>query len=936
MTKTLFIQTLVALSAVCFQAQATPVKIDKTIRYGKLANGMSYYIRHNAQTKGIADFYFAQRVGSILEEPRQRGLAHFLEHMAFNGTVHFPGTDSRPGIVKWCESVGIKFGTNLNAYTSVDRTVYNISAAPVKREGIIDSCLLIMHDWSHSLLLEDKEIDKERGVVQEEWRSRRAGMAMQRLAEEAMPIIYQGSKYADSMPIGDMGIVMNFPYQDLRDYYHKWYRPDLQAVIVVGDIDVDRMEKKIRELFGGIPMPRNAASRPIFPVPDNERMIVHTAVDKEQPTVNFSLYMKRDVTPMDKRASVENYKDGYLTSLVRMMLNDRLDELTQDSGTPLISASVGDGHFFLANTKDAFEISGVFKEGRVEEGIQAVVGAVQQARQTGFTAAELERGKAVLMNYAKVDYEDRNDRRNADFVEQCVENFLEGEPIIAPEDELELVQALDKTVTIADANRMAQEIITNKNEVATLYAPDKAGVTLPSHDRIRQIVAQAQKSSYAPYAEKAIAEKLVAHLPTPGSIVREKPYKYGYTEITLSNGMRVYAKKTDFETDEILMNVFSKGGKDMYANQDMPNLTYLISGATAGGIGDFTATGLEKRLAGNTADLMPFINDETEGMKGSATKKDLETLFQLAYLYFTAPRRDTAAFNNLMDQQKEFLANACVNPLIAYNDTLHATAYGTDRLESMSQDKLRRVSYDRVMQIYKERFGNAADFSLILTGNIDMDSLRPLLCQYMASLPSTGEREDVGRLGARLRDGKITKKFIKSQKTPSTITTIVIKGTMPYSDRNDLLMDAIGQLLRMAYTDKVREDKGGAYNVEVNGSLERHPRNEALLRIAFRTDPKKYDKIIPIIYQQLNLLAKQGPSQADLDKVKAYELKVYHQVLRMNNYWEYVVYNDLYNGVDLDTNFSNIVKETTRDDIKSVLANLLAQGNQIEVTMTSN
>lgn len=920
---------------VAVQAGQTYLPIDTTLRRGTLPNGMTYYIRHNAQTPGLADFYIAQRVGSILEEPRQRGLAHFLEHMAFNGTEHFPGTDRRPGIVKWCERVGVKFGTNLNAYTGVDRTVYNISAVPVGSVGIADSCLLILHDWSHSLLLDPGEIDKERGVVQEEWRTRRAGMAMQRLTEAALPTLYKGSKYADCMPIGNMDIVMNFPYQDLADYYHQWYRPDLQAIIVVGDLDVDYIEKKIRSLFGSIPMPPHATPRPDYPVPDNEAMIVHTATDKEQPTVNFSLYMKREATPRPERATVQAYREDYASSLVRMMLNDRLREPVRREESPLISASVSDGNFFLANTKEAFELSAVIKETDIEAGIKAVVAETERARKKGFSESELARGKAVMMNYAEIDVAEKNDRRNGDFVERYVENFLEGAPIIDPDEELRLVRELDRSVTLEEVNAMARKMITDSNQVVTLYAPDKKGVALPAHRQIEEIIVRAQRADYEPYVEEKLADRLVDRLPQPGTIVSERPYKYGYTEFVLSNGMHVYAGSTDFEADEIRMNLYSKGGKNMYADADMPNLTYLISGATAGGLGEFSETGLEKMLAAGTADVTPFITDETEGMKGSASAKDLQTMFELAYLYFTSPRYDTTAFKGLMSRQGEFLVNAHVNPLIAYNDSLHATAYGTNRMESMTKERLRDVDYDRIMRIYKERFGNAADFNLILTGNLDFSTLRPLLCRYMATLPADGSHEDVGPHGPQPVDGAITKVFTKAQKTPSAVTTIVVKGVLPYTDENCLLMDAVGQLLRMVYTDKIREDKGGAYSVEVSGNLERQPRNEALLRIAFRTAPEKYEQVIPVVYEQLRAMADKGPSQTDLDKVKAYELKTYHQVLRMNNYWEYVVYNDLYNGIDLDTNFTRIVNGMTCEDIRRVLAELLAQGNRIEVTMTT-
>lgn len=928
--------TIVALFFACnIYAQQGKIDNDNTIRKGILPNGMTYYIRHNAQTKGVADFYIAQKVGSILEEKRQRGLAHFLEHMAFNGTKHFPGNTLQPGIVAWCESVGIKFGANLNAYTSVDQTVYNISAAPVTREGVIDSCLLILNDWSHELLLTDKEIDKERGVIEEEWRTRRSGMAMQRLSEQAMPIIYAGTKYSDCMPIGNIDIVRTFPYNDLRDYYSKWYRPDLQAIIVVGDINEDKIEEKIKKLFAKIPLPQNPAHRIYYPIGNNEKMILYTATDKEQPTVNFTLYMKRDVTPKQERNTIQNYADDYKTNILRMAINDRLEELSRTKNAPFISASVRSGNFFLASTKDAFELSGVLKEGKVLEAIQLLVGEVERARANGITIDELKRGKAEMLSYAENDYNDRSNRRNGEFVEQCVQNFLEETPIIEPEKELEIVRKLDKTVTIDDVNALAKTIITNQNQVVTMFGPDKNTFKMPTNSSIENAILKAQKQHYTPYkTQNTLTERLITKLPKPGSIISERTYKYGYTEFTLSNGLKVYVRPTNFEPDEVNLKLFSLGGKNIYPDSEMPNLTYLMAGATIGGVAQYNDLTLEKMLAGKTATVTPFIDNDTRGMAGTSNVKDTKTLLELVYLYFTQPRKDPQAFKNLMEQQQEFLTNAHVNPMLAYNDTLHKVAYATNRMASMDKEQLKRVNYNRIMHIYKELFANAANFKLILTGNIDINTLKPLLCQYIATLPSNNTKETIGTYEPKLVDGKKTYIFHKKQTTPTAITTIVIKGKMEYNNRNELLMDAIGQLLRIVYTEKVREDKGGTYSVQASGNLQHHPNDEALLRIAFQTDPQKYNDLIPIVYKELEKMATEGPSQQDLDKVKAYELKVYNQVLRMNNYWEYVLYTDLYNGIDVDTDFRYIVENMTCDDIRTTLRNLLNQNNCIEVTMT--
>lgn len=409
-------------------------------------------------------------------------------------------------------------------------------------------------------------------------------MAMQRLSEQAMPVIYAGTKYSDCMPIGNIDIVRTFPYNDLRDYYSKWYRPDLQAIIVVGDINEDKIEEKIKKLFAKIPLPQNPAHRIYYPIGNNEKMILYTATDKEQPTVNFTLYMKRDVTPKQERNTIQNYADDYKTNILRMAINDRLEELSRTKNAPFISASVRSGNFFLASTKDAFELSGVLKEGKVLEAIQLLVGEVERARANGITIDELKRGKAEMLSYAENDYNDRSNRRNGEFVEQCVQNFLEETPIIEPEKELEIVRKLDKTVTIDDVNALAKTIITNQNQVVTMFGPDKNTFKMPTNSSIENAILKAQKQHYTPYkTQNTLTERLITKLPKPGSIISERTYKYGYTEFTLSNGLKVYVRPTNFEPDEVNLKLFSLGGKNIYPDSEMPNLTYLMAGATIGG-----------------------------------------------------------------------------------------------------------------------------------------------------------------------------------------------------------------------------------------------------------------------------------------------------------------------------------------------------------------
>lgn len=655
---------------------AQTVEQDASIRQGKLKNGLTYYIRHNAKEAGLADFYIAQRVGSILEEPRQRGLAHFLEHMAFNGTKHFPGKGKQLGIVPWCETIGVKFGTNLNAYTSVDQTVYHIGSAPIKREGIIDSCLLVLNDWSQFINLDPKEIDKERGVIHEEWRNRRTGMAMQRMMENVMPKIYKGSKYEDCLPIGNMDIVDNFPYQDLRDYYQKWYRPDLQAIVVVGDFDVDMMERKIQKLFGKIKAHKNPAERIYYPVNDNDKMIVAIEKDKEQPIILAHLYMKSETTPDSEKNSVKYQREDYINGLITDMLNGRLSEKKQVANPPFMSATVKNGAFFVSRTKDAFSLSISCKQDNVLGGVSVAVGEVERARQHGFTQSELERAKKLYLNAAERQLKMEKDYKNSHYVSQCVNNFLEGEPILTPTYNLQLVKLFDGEVRLDEVNSQVGEIITDKNQVFIMYGPDKDGFVVPSESEIESTVLAAQQKSYDAYQEEQVPATLMAALPAPGKIVSEKPYgKFGMTEIVLSNGMKVYVKSTDYQADQITMSMRGEGGTSVYGDEDIPNFAFLSGSITEAGVGDFTATRLRKALAGKSLKLAPSITSEGQRITGTSSVKDLETMLQLAHLYFTAPRKDSMAFEGMMNRNLSLLKNRNASSKVVYNDSLSATLY---------------------------------------------------------------------------------------------------------------------------------------------------------------------------------------------------------------------------------------------------------------------
>ena len=930
---------LLSLALLSLAAAAQGLPQDPTVRKGKLKNGMTYYIRHNAKEAGLADFYIAQRVGSILEEPRQRGLAHFLEHMAFNGTKNFPGKGKRLGIVPWCESIGVKFGANLNAYTSVDQTVYHIGSAPLKREGIIDSCLLVLHDWSHYLLLEDKEIDKERGVIHEEWRTRRAGRAVQRLMEQAMPTVYKGTKYEDCMPIGSMDVVDHFAYQDLRDYYQKWYRPDLQAVIVVGDIDVDKMERKIKKLFSPIPMPKNAAQRIYYPVGDNEKMIVRIEKDKEQPIVLCNIYQKHDATPDSEKNTEQYLRDSYTDDLIRTMLNDRLVEQRQQAVPPFQSATGRASQFFLSRTKDAFSLSISCKQDNILGGIIAAVAVSERARQHGFTQTELDRAKQLLLNAAERRLNMKDDYRNSHYVNSCVDNFLEGEPLLSVEFKLENTRKLDREVTLAEVNAATRQLISDQNQVVVIYAPDNEKFDIPSEEQIEQVILATQQQAYAPYAEEKEIISLTSHLSSlkPGTIVSEKPYRHGFTELTLSNGMKVYAKKTDYEADAITLRMQADGGTSVYGDDDIPNFALISSGVTEGGVGPYDAVTLRKLLTGKSVRVSPSVGTEGQSISGSASLKDAETMFQLAYLYFTQPRRDTAAFAGLMNRQHAFLGNRNASPKVDYNDSIRAILYGHHpRMQPVLQQTLEKVSYDRILDIYKERFSDAANFKTVIIGNYDDAQLRQFICRYLATLPATNKHEQtVQERIPRIVGGTAVHTFRKQQATPLANVTIVVTADVPFTPQSDLELDFLKRCLSIAYTDSVREEKGGTYGVSVDFGLDKNDRPDATLKISYNADPDRYAELNPIIYRQLQNIADRGPAATSMQKVKEYLIKQYDQVAITNDYWSYIIWHELDDDTDFDRDYCKMVSNMTAADVQRMAQRLLAAKRCIEVTMLS-
>ncbi|MBR5056449.1 MAG: insulinase family protein, partial [Bacteroidales bacterium] len=752
----------VLFAAMAFAQQMPPIPIDPAVRIGKLDNGLTYYIRHNEEPKGQANFYIAQKVGSILEEEEQRGLAHFLEHMCFNGTQHFSGN----GVIKYCESIGVKFGADLNAYTSIDETVYNIDNVPVaKVPSAIDSCLWILHDWADGLLLTEEDIDNERGVIHEEWRSRSG--AQIRMLEKILPEIYPGNRYGERLPIGLMSVVDNFPYKVLRDYYEKWYRPDQQGIVVVGDVDVDQIEAKIKDIFGTIATPVNPAERFYVQIEDNTEPIVSMAKDKEQPYAISMVFCKHDAYPDAMKGDL-NYLI-YSTALyaIQSMIADRIEEIMQNPNPPFIQAQIGDDNYLIAKTKKAFQGTVVSSEADILTPMKTAYREMLRAVRGGFTESEYERFKTNFMADLENQYNKRSKTKSAAYCREYVRHFIDNEPIPGIENEYAMAQQLLPAIPVAAINQIATTLMAPDmgNIVVVCMLPDKEGVNYPTEKEVVEALREVAAEDIKPYEEKVSNEPLLSELPVAGRVIKTGDTKFGYKMYKLSTGATVYMKHTDFNPDEILMSAYSLGGQSLYPNTEAINLKALPEVITVGGVGAFSTTELTKVLAGKKISVKPSVGTLLENVSAKSTPKDLETMLQLNYLYFTALRSDDKAFESWRSRTAAALANRESDPMSAVQDSLSTTIYlNPERVSALKSQDLDKVDYERIMQIARERFADASDFTFVFTGNIDEDAL-PLIEQYIGSLPAKGVKEKANYKLYDFVKGKVTNQFDRQMET---------------------------------------------------------------------------------------------------------------------------------------------------------------------------
>ena len=938
LTRTLWLAALIlclGLQQAVAQMQLPPLPVDPQVRIGRLDNGLTYYIRHNEKPENRVEFYIAQKVGSILEEPQQRGLAHFLEHMAFNGTKNFPGDERGLGIVQWCESKGIKFGTNLNAYTSVDETVYNIENVPSTDAAIVDSCLLILHDWSNSILLADQEIDKERGVIREEWRSRNVGML--RLYTDAQATFYPDSKYSDCMPIGSIDVINNFPYQAIRDYYAKWYRPDLQGIIVVGDIDVDQMEQKIKTLFSDIKLPAERAERIWYPVPDNEEPIVYIGKDKEIDTPIVDIYFKHDATPDSIKGSVMYLAQQYMLDAIATMLNQRFSELAQSPNPPFNMAGCSpDGDFFISGTKKAFNVSAYCKDDGLSNALKVLLQEVERVRRHGFTESEYTRARANILQQLESVYNEREKTNNDRYVNECLQHFLHAEPIPGIEYEYATLNQLAPNIPVQAINQVAQQLITDNNQAVFIAAPDKEGVVIPTQEEVIADLKAMPTLDVQPYVDKVSNEPLMKEAPQGGKIVSQKDNAlFGATLLTLSNGIKVYVKKTDFKADEIRMHGFSQGGTSLFDAADKLNYSLMNGAVDAGGAGNFSNVELTKMLAGKKVSVSATVGSTQENVNGNCSPKDFETMMQLTYLYLTQPRKDEEAFASFKNRMKAQLESAEANPMSALSDTLGYEMYGqNERYFNMKAAMIDQVDYNRILGLYKQAFADCGDFTFIFVGNAELDSIKPYIEQYLGALPGTSAKQNYNKANL-LIPAKGTKEniFAKEQQTPMATVAMILSGNLEYNLRNSVLMSVLNQALDMVYTEEIREKEGGTYGVSTYGQLSSE-RQDAMVQIVYQTDPAKYEHLNGIINAQLEKMAKEGPSAEQMQKIKEYMLKKYADNQKENSYWMNNIKEVLYTGQDMTKDYEALINGLTAQDVAQFAADLLKQGNKLTVVMT--
>lgn len=913
------------------QMQMPEIPVDDSVRIGKLDNGLTYYLRHNNTPEKKANFYIAQRVGSIQEDDSQQGLAHFLEHMAFNGSEHFPtGT-----MTEYLQSIGVQYGRSLNAYTSIDRTVYYIADVSTERQSALDSCVLVLRDWSSGVTATPEEIEKERDVIHNEYRMRNS--PSQRMIERALPTLFQGSKYGFRMPIGKMEIIDNFKPEELIAYYKKWYRPDNQAIIIVGDINVDYTEALIKKLFGDIVVPADAAKVIDEPVPDNEKAIYVAEKDKEQQYPVLMLSMKRDPVPTELKKTAAYLVQQYLSSMVCSMLNSRFSEISEQPDCPFIQGQAEDGNYLgMSRTKDAFQLVGVAKEGKDIETLQAIYREAKRARDFGFTATEYARAKADYLSGLEKIYTNRDKRKNNVYCSEYVENFLENEPIPSIETLYQLMTALAGQLPVELVNQYAQQLITtdDKNLVAYYMEQEKEGKKYVSTDAMKTGIEAVRTETLTAWVDNVKEEPLISQMPAKGKIVKETENKtLGYKELTLSNGARVILKKTDFKDDQVMMQAEAKGGYSLFGKQDEINLQAIDAVVMYSGLGNFLKSELDKALAGKVASVGIRVAEDRQYISGQSTPKDLETLFQLFYLTMTNVNKDEKSMASFINQMQLVLKTKDLNHELVYRDSVASIQNSGNPLYMLPNlEDIQKFDYDRALQMLKQLYGNGGQFIYTIIGNFDEQKVREYLEQYIAAMPQ-GQVVKAKDVRTFFRGTPVCN-FTRKMETPQAQTTeIWLNDQLPYTLENVVLMRFASQILTRIYDRTIREEESAAYNVGARGEISVNGDKPIyMLTAQAPTNPDK-QKIARDLMLKYLAEASEKIGDTDLNTVKEILLKQAEDNNRENGHWMNVLTEWTAEGVDLQTKYVETVKAVTNQKVQSFIKQMMNTGNHASIVM---
>ena len=898
---------------------------NPNIVYGKLDNGLSYYILHNEEPKERASFYMIQNVGAILENDNQNGLAHFLEHMAFNGTKQFPGK----AIISSLEKKSIAFGRDVNAYTAHDQTVYNISNVPTKSEGLLDTCLLVLHDWSNYLLLTEEEIDSERGVISEEWRTRRN--LDFRLRSKTNAAIFKDSKYATRDVIGDLDIIKNFEYNTIREFYHDWYRTDLQAIAIVGDVNVKEIEKKIKTLFTSIPAIENPKPRPeVFEIPEHEKPYFVLATDEEASTSKISvLIMHKDDSKLDNYNSL---KSNYLNSLIGMVLNERLKEFEQIEQPPYFSSYVGYSNMVRAH--NIFYFGCVANANKENEALELLYTEVERARRFGFTDSEVNRAKANFKTRFENYYQNRDKISNDSYCKSIVKDFTIKQILADVEDDYKFAQWMLQNTDLNDFNARIKEWITPDNRIISVTGP-ATGVNHITENEALLIMQKVEESELEKYIEKEITTSLITQEIKGGKVVLEKNLeKEDAIEWTLSNGAKVVFKNIDLDKDLILLKGFSKGGKSLYKAKDIPN-TELASGFVSEyGLGDYDAISLNKVMAGKKAGLKLSIGDKYEYVNGNSSVKDFETVLQLLYLRFEHPRFDEKIFNQQIKKFHEAVALRYNNSSNIMRDSLNLiTTNYNPRTRLFNEQFINDIKLEEVEKIYRERYSDASDFTFVIVGNISIDVAKPLIEKYIGSITDIERNENWLDKKVEGPNGITEKTITIPMNTPKGNVNILYDLDLKFSRKNKLSLDILSRILTLRYTESIREKEGGTYGVSVRPKTNRLPKGSFSLAISFDCDPDKAEHLKSIIFKEIKQIIDHGPSQEDLNKVLGNMKKSNEQNKNNNNYWAHVLQSKYMFSEDVLSSeyFDDIINNLSISDIKKFTKSFFKKADLIDI-----